>query len=147
MTNNWYIVSVSCEKTLDNGTRKKVTEKYLVDAMTPSEAELRFIKTFGEFFSEFKVKSISEESISEMFYADGLDQVRWYKAVVAFISLDEKTGTEKKRKSNMYVQAPSFKSALVNLNNGMKGTMSDWEVSSITETPVVDVIKCDDNQE
>ena len=52
---------------------------------------------------------------------------------------DEKSGMEKRTPSYMLVQAADFETALKNLNAGMKGTMADWTIVSITETPLMDV--------
>ena len=58
-----------------------------------------------------------------------------------FIALDEKSGIEKKSPSTMLVQAANFENAVNNLNDGMKGTMADWYIHTITETNIVDVIR------
>ena len=68
---------------------------------------------------------------------------RWYKAKVNFVTLDEKKGVEKRTASYMYVQASEFSKALQNLMEGMKGTMSDFEVAAINETNLLDVFKED----
>ena len=46
--NNWYECKVKYEKTLETGTQKKVTEAYLVDAMSFTEAENRIIEDFND---------------------------------------------------------------------------------------------------
>ena len=43
----------------------------------------------------------------------------------------------------MMVQAADFKTALENLLKGMKGTMADYEIASITETLIMDVFRYD----
>ncbi|MCQ2231381.1 MAG: DUF4494 domain-containing protein [Paludibacteraceae bacterium] len=147
MTNNWYIVSVGLERVLETDTSKKVTEKYLVDAMTPSEAELRLIMELKDVIvGEFKVKSIVEEKISEMFFGDSPEGSKWYKAAVNLISLDEKSGAEKKTKSVMYILDTDIDNAIVSLKKGMRGTVLDWEIFSITETQIIEVVNADNQQ-
>lgn len=136
--NNWYECRVKFEKVLENGTQKKVTEVYLVDAMSFTEAENRIIEEMTPYISgEFEVTAVKKDRISEMFIDPEGD--KWYRAKVMFITLDEKSGVEKKSASTMLVQASSFEVAVKNLTEGMKGTMSDWEINSIAETTLMDV--------
>ena len=84
---------ISYEKTMENGTQKKVTEPYLVDALSFTEAEARIIEEMKPFISgEFKVEAVKRARICELFTGEG---DRYYKARVAFVTLDEKTGAEK----------------------------------------------------
>jgi len=136
--NNWFECKVKYEKTLETGTQKKVTEAYLVDAMTFTDAEARIIEEMTPFISgEFEVTAVKKARISELFQDPDGD--KWYRCKVMFITLDEKSGLEKKSASTMLVQARSFQEAVKNLNDGMKGTMSDWEINTIAETTLMDV--------
>ncbi|MBP5680346.1 MAG: DUF4494 domain-containing protein [Bacteroidales bacterium] len=136
--NNWYECRVKFEKVLENGTQKKVTEVYLVDAMSFTEAENRIIEEMTPYISgEFEVTAVKKDRISEMFIDPEGD--KWYRAKVMFITLDEKSGAEKKSASIMLVQAKDFQTAIKNLENGMKGTMSDWEINTLSETVIMDV--------
>ena len=135
---NWYECKIKYEKTLETGTQKKVTESYLVDAMTFTEAENRIIEEMTPFIvGEFEVTAVKKERISELFIDPQGD--KWYRAKVNFITLDEKSGAEKKSASTMLVQASDFQRAVKNLEDGMKGTMSDWEINTISETALMDV--------
>ena len=136
--NNWYECKVKYEKTLETGTQKKVTEAYLVDAMSFTEAEKRIIEEMTPYIvGEFEVAAVKKARISELFIDPEGD--KWYRAKVMFITIDEKTGVEKKAASNMLVQASDFQRAVKNLEDGMKGTMSDWEINTISETLLMDV--------
>ena len=66
------------------------------------------------------------------------DAYRYYKVKVAFISLDEKSGIEKKTTSAMLVQAKDFKNAYDRFIDAMKGSISDYEITSIAETKILD---------
>jgi len=138
MTGNWYECRVKFEKVIENGTQKKVTEAYLVDALSFTEAENRIIEEMKPYITgEFEVTAVKKEKIAEIFIDPNGD--RWYKAKVIYISLDEKSGVEKKTSQNMLVQANDFNQALSNLTKGMRDTMSDWEVNTIAETTLMDV--------
>ena len=56
-----------------------------------------------------------------------------------FISFDEKKQVEKRLPQIMLVQASDFKTALANLLEGMKGTLADYEIATISETMIMDV--------
>lgn len=135
--NNWYECKIRYEKTLETGTQKKVTESYLVDAMSFTEAESRIIEEMTPYISgEFEVSAVKKARISELFIDPQGD--KWYRCKVMFITIDEK-GTEKKSAATMLVQAGTFEDAVNNLKDGMKGTMSDWEINNIQETTLMDV--------
>ena len=139
---NWFECKVRYVRMLETGMQKAVNEPYLVDALSFTEAEARITEEMQPYISgEFKVDSVKRVRVSEMFFDETGD--RWYKAKVNFVTLDEKKGVEKRTASYMYVQATEFSKALQNLMEGMKGTMSDFEVASITETTLLDVFKED----
>ena len=138
MMHNWFETKISYEKEIEGGMMKKVTEPYLVDALSFTEAEARIIKEMTPFMSgEFTVANIKRANYTEIFEDEAGD--RWYKAKVIFISIDEKSGAEKKTASNMLVQALNIHQAIENLDKGMKGTMADYEIASMTETMLMDI--------
>ena len=137
---NWFECKVRYDKMMENGVVKKVNEPYLVDALSFTEAESRIIEEQTPFISgDFSVSAVKRTKISEIFWDDSAD--KWYLVKVAFITIDEKTGAEKKASSLILTQAAGFKDALDHFLEGMKGTMADFEIQSITETPLMDVYK------
>ena len=97
---NWFECKVSFEKIMENGAQKKVTEPYLVDALSFTEAEARIIEEIRPFVSgEFTVTDIKRARLSELFFNENGD--RFYKIKVYFITLDEKSGAEKKTAAQM----------------------------------------------
>lgn len=134
----WFETSVRYDKMSENGRVKKVTEKYLFDALSFTEAESRTIESLKPFISgDFTVSAAKKTKIAGILFKEGGD--RWYLAVVNFINLDEKTGCDKKTASQILVQANNFEEALKSLNEGMHGTLSDWEIVSLSETTYMDV--------
>ena len=135
---SWFECKVSFEKVLENGMQKKVTEPYLVDALSFTEAEARIIEEIRTFISgEFTVTDIKRARLSELFFNENGD--RFYKIKVYFITLDEKSGAEKKTAAQMLAQACTLKEAIAVLEEGMKGTMADYTIASVTETMLMDV--------
>lgn len=136
----WIKTSVRFDKTMENGAIKRVTEPYLVDALSFTEAEARIIEEVTPFISgEFTVSAVKKSKVSEIFWDESGD--RWYQVKSAFITIDEKTGAEKRSNTVFMVQASNFKNAYDNFMQGMKGTIADFEIISITETPIMDVFK------
>ena len=135
---NWFEGKIKYEKTAEEGKIVKVTEAYLIDALSFTEAEARLNKEMQPFISgEFFTTTIRRARINELFANANGDT--WYKSKVWFISLDEEKGIEKRTACTMMVQANNVKEAWDGLQEGMKGTMADYEVASITETTILDV--------
>ena len=135
---NWFECKISYEKMMENGVQKKVTEPYLVDALSFTEAEARIIEEMKPFISgEFIVMDIKRARITELFFNENGD--RYYKFKVFFITLDEINGSEKKTAMQMLAQASDIKEAIAVLENGMKGTMADYVIASVSETQIMDV--------
>lgn len=134
--------AVTYGKRMENGLEKNVTEKYLVDALSFTEAEARIIEEIQPFISgEFKVSGINRAHYSEVFLSNDSSADKFYKIRINYITLDEKTGTEKRTIAKMLVQAGSFEDALSNFEKGMRGTLADYEIIEISETPIVDVFE------
>ena len=126
------------EKTLENGMQKKVTELYIVDALSFTEAESRIIGEMSCFISgEFEVVSEKITNYSELVQSPDGD--RWYRAKVVFKTLDEKTMNEKKQAQYYLVQAKDIDNAKSTLEQFMHGTMADWELEALQETKIMDV--------
>ena len=137
----WFECKVKYDKLVENGQQKTVTEPYLVEALSLTEAEARIIDEVSTLVNgEMKVTAVKRTNIAEIFW-DEADGDRWYKVKVNFITIDEKTAVEKKTANFIMVQANGFKAACDNFMQGMKGTMADFEIASITETAILDVFK------
>ena len=140
MMKRYYEVKARFEKTMENGMQKKVKETYLFDAMSFSEAETRAAEELVPFASgEFEVTDIKRAGYTELFPSDSESADKWYAVRVAFITLDERSGKEKKTKAEYLVQVAEINHARTNFIEGMKGTMADYEIVSIKETPIMDV--------
>lgn len=144
----WFECKIRYEKTTDNGMNKKVTELYLVDALSFTEAEARVIEEITPFISgDFTVSDIKRANYSELFFSDEESADRWYKCKLAFITLDEKSGAEKRTCTNILVEASDLRDAVKKLDEGMKGTMADYQQCSISETAIIDVYPYHDKPE
>ncbi|MFV0587522.1 DUF4494 domain-containing protein [Bacteroides reticulotermitis] len=137
---NWFECRIRYEKLMENGKEKKITEPYLVDALSFTEAEARIIEEMTPFISgEFTVKAVKTAKYSELFTSEEESADRWFKCKLIFITLDEKSGAEKKTSTQILVQAADLRDAVKKLDEGMKGTMADYQIGSVAETPIMDV--------
>lgn len=142
--NNWFECKVKYEKTMENGLTKKVSEPYLVDAISFTEAEKRTIEEIRPFMTgEFVISDIKRANYSEVFFCDAESADRWFKCKLSFITLDEKSGAEKKTNSYALVQAGDLREAIKYLDEQMKGTIMDYQIASVAETMIMDVYPYD----
>lgn len=135
---NWFECKVRYDKTQDDGMIRTVTESFLLDALSYTEAEQKIIEEVTPFISgEFSIVDIKRRKFAETFLNDSGD--RFYKVRLQFLSLDEKSGTEKRTNVNMLVQASTLKEALETVEKEMEKTMIDYEFHTIIETPILDI--------
>ncbi|MFT0263780.1 DUF4494 domain-containing protein [Bacteroides faecis] len=140
MMHTWFEVKIRYEKVAENGMQKKVTEPYLFDALSFTESEGKCIEEMTPFISgEFIVSDIKRANYSEIFFSEEESADRWFKCKLVFITLDEKSGAEKKTSTHVLVQASNLRDAVKKLDEGMKGTMADYQIASVSETPIMDV--------
>lgn len=135
---NYIETKVKFDKMMENGVTKRVTEPYLIPALTFTEAEANIIDEVRPFISgDFSVEAVKKTKIADVFpcKAGG----NWYQAKAAFIALDERTGAEKKTTTIYMVQAVDFDTALDNFKDAMKGTLGDWELTALSLTNILDV--------
>lgn len=139
-TANWFECKIRYKKTMEDGLEKMVTEGYVVDALSFTEAEQRVMEEVSAYISgEFEVRDIKKASYGEVFFSDAETADRWYKAKLQFIAIDEKS--EKEKRSNVYylVNAGTFTGAVKNIEEVMAGTMVDYVIASVAETALMDV--------
>lgn len=141
-TSTWFETRVRYDKTMEDGQDKKVTEQYVVEALSFSEAEKRITEEMSHYVSgEFGVKAIKLAAYSETFFSDIYTDDKWFKAKLAFITLDEKTDKEKRTPVTYLVQAASLDKARAYVKEVMEKTLIDYDVISISETHFIDVFE------
>ena len=139
MTNNWFECKVKYVKIDEvSGKEKKVSEPYLVDAVSFTEAEARIHKELEQRIGgEFNVTNISKSNVTELYPNENGD--RWYKAKVSFVDVDEASGKEKKANNYMLTEANNVKQAYEFLEESLSTMIVPYEIHSITESPLMDV--------
>ena len=119
---------------------KKVSEQYVVDALSFTEAEKRVTEEMSSYISgEYEVANIKKAAYGEIFFSDVDTDDKWYRAKLQFITLDEKTAKEKRQNVNYLVQAKSLMDAVKSIDEVMGGTMIDYQIAAVAETMIMDV--------
>ena len=140
--NRWFECKVKMDVMQDDGTTKPLPFVYLVDALNFTEAESRVIEEVKPFaHGNLDVTDIKRVKYAEIFPSDSDVADKWYKVRCLFITLDEKTQTEKEIANNMLVQAGTFHDAVENFGKGMKGSLMDYRIASLAETKIMDVFR------
>lgn len=138
----WFECRIRYEKTMEDGMQKKVTENYVVDALSFSEAEERITEEMSSYVSgEFDVADIKIAPYAEVFFADNDIADKWYRAKLAFITIDEKTQKEKRSSINYLINAGSLNGAVKNIDEVMSQSMVDYLIVSVNETTIMDVFE------
>ena len=139
-TAEWFECKIRYAKTAEDGSTKRVTELYAVDALSFTEAEQRITEEMSAYISgEFEVADIKKAAYKEVFFADSDSADRWYKARLQFITIDEKTDKEKRATATYLVNAGSLPTAVRGVDELMSGTATDYATVSVAETQIMDV--------
>lgn len=120
-----------------SGKEKKVSETYLIDAVSFTEAESRIYNEMESMIrGEFVVTNIRKANYTEIFGNEDGDI--WYKSKISFASVDEKSGKEKKVSNQILVLASNVKDAFDKIHQGMGGMTIDFDINAIAESPILD---------
>lgn len=139
-TADWFLCKIRYEKTTEDGAQKKVTEQYILDALSFAEAEARILNEMASYVSEgIEVSEIDRAAFKEVFFSDDCMDDKWYKAKLQFITIDEKSEKEKRTNVCYLVQGGSLEQARKNIDEVMSGTMIDYVIAAVIETKIMDV--------
>lgn len=141
-TANWFECILRYERTQEDGLQKKVTETYVVDALSFTEAEARITEEMKQYISgDFEVKNINPCPFHEIIFSEEATDDRWFLARLDFITIDGKTEKEKHAYVSYLIQASIFDAAKSYIQQVMSGTMVDYVIKSIKETKYLDVFQ------
>lgn len=142
-TSKWFECTCQYEKMMEDGCMKKTKETNVVDALSFTEAEARFVEEMSAYISgSCDVTAIKIAPYTEVFFNDEDESAdRWYKVRLDFITINEKTEKEKRDKVTYLFQAGSFEQAKKSVVDVMDGTMIDYEIAEIKETKLWSVFE------
>ena len=138
----WFEAKLRYDKVHDNGSEKKVTESFVIEALSFGEAERIAMEFLGSLVSgEIQVININPTKFNEVIFNEEESCDRYYKAKLQFITLDEKTGKEKPKHFYYLVQASSFDNCKDTIRKMNQPTLIDYQIAAVSETKIVDVVE------
>ena len=136
----FFEVKIQYQKMQEDGKEKKVTEQYVVEAMSFTEAESRIAEEMLP-YTDGDLDVVSEKiaPFNEIFISDNSTDDKWFVSKVGFITLDEKTAKEKKQTFRYLVQAATSEIALDYTKEMLSHGMSEYSIDSVHDTQTLDV--------
>ena len=136
----FYEVKVQYHKMLEDGKEKNVTEHYVVEALSFTEAEARIIEEMNPYISgEFDVVSEKIAPYNEILISDSLNDDKWFISKVSLITIDEKTAKEKKTSLRLLVQADTSETAFEYTKKLFDSSMIEFSIDAVKDTPTLEV--------
>jgi hypothetical protein len=134
----WFECKVKYVKVTESGREQTVTENFLLDAVSFTDAETRITRQMREMVKgEFSVTDIRKSRIAEVFpYENG---EWWFKATINLVTVDEEAGKEKKLRTQYLIMADDIKEALKRLDESLSFMVIPYVVSSLAVSSIVDV--------
>jgi len=143
--NSWFTVKVKYTKQLENGTFKRVSEPYLLAAMTFTDAEARIYEELGTTIrGEFLVTGIARTDIHDIFQYD--ESEAWFKAKISYDKLEEEGDKKKTISQNFLVSAETVKEAYERIVESLSTLMIDYQITQIIASPIVDIFPYNDSE-
>lgn len=133
----WFSCKVKYAVQQENGKQTMKSEQYLVDALSFTEAEARLYTELGSTIPEFMLSSVAKMNLADIFHYD--DAETWYKCKVVYVSVDEKTGKEKKVPNTMLVSAHSAKMAYERMEESLSTMIVPFEITDINLTAIIEI--------
>lgn len=138
----WYETTVRYDRQTEDGGQKKVSEVYVVDALSFAEAEQRITEEMEPYCSgKFDVKKIAIAPYTEVFFSEDEEDDKFFRATVALIMLDERTGKGKKYNVTYLVQANNIETARRYVVDAFSNTAMEYEINRLVETKILDVFE------
>lgn len=143
----FFICKVEIE-TYEEGLAKKVTNQYAVDAISFGEAEQRITEHLSPYCDgEMDIKDIKIANFGEVYFTDDDADEKFFTAKLDFITVDERSGKEKRLPKYFLYQSSSLDEAVKAVNESMKGTLIDFDKTEVKDSKIVEVIEYNGNEE
>ena len=136
---NWFECKVKYEKPNEGGKASRVTETFLVDAFTFTDAEARITEKMTEALScDFLVTAVNKSKLTDIL-PDNDEPDYWYRCKVVLVDIDEKSGKEKKITNLMLVEASGLKDACERLEQHLSTVIVPWDLTAVTLSPILEI--------
>ena len=135
----WYECKVTHTVISEDGW-KTVTEPYLVEALSVTEAATRITAELDGDGGDVTIEGVTRKRLQEVFLEVGELEYPFYLAKVALTTLDEKSGAEREQTYAYLIEAETLKDAMLRLEAEFRRSVSDWELLSLSKSPIVEVV-------
>ena len=136
----YFLAGVRGNKRDEKGYVRRVMDRYLVDAINPTEAETKIVKELASVYEGISIEKLEMKETMEKTSPND-DGYFYYEVSIAFLSLDEKTGKEKSTSRKMYVLASGFDAAKSMVDEYTKGFAGSFTIESIRLTKILDLVQ------
>lgn len=134
----WFSVKVKYAKETEEGLLKAITEQYLVDAVSFTEAEAIIYDRLGsQIRGDFQVTHIAKSNIVDLFFYEDADV--WHKCKIQYIVADGDSGKEKKVTQYMLVTANGVPQAHERIQESLSNMLVSFQVPDVVETKIIEV--------
>lgn len=138
----WYSCKVKYNKEQENGMLKQVTEAYLVDALSYTEAEARIYEAMErDLNGEFAVTMITKTNLSEIIKEENETAEEWWKAKVIYTTVDGDSEKEVRINNYFLVAADNISECVNKVNEFLKSMLVPYAIPSVTLTKIIDVFE------
>ena len=137
----YYECKVAYQKEVGDGKLQKQNDVYLIQAVSFADAETRVLEEVKPFV--FMGQEIEMKTIKKVQYTEVLPNPQghfFFKAKVLLTTVDENAGKEKKISTSMLIQEVDMESAYKALNQFMKNSITDYEITNLQVTNIIDVL-------
>ncbi len=133
----WFLCKIRYRKEAENGKQITINESYLVDSVSFTDAETRIYKELESIVKDFTLTSVSQMKVADVFHYE--DAETWFKCKVQYISLDEKSGKEKKIQNLMLITAENVKQAYERIEESLKTMLVPFDITDINITNIIEI--------
>ena len=139
MMQTWFESKAKYMKVSESGKEQMVTENFLLDAVSFTDAESRMIWQLQQMVKkgEFSVIDIKKSKIAEVFSYDTGEW--WFKVTINLVTIDEEAGREKKLRTYYLIMADDINEVLKRLDESLSYLVIPYVVTAIAVSTIVDV--------
>lgn len=135
-------VKVRLIKVQEDGGLKQVSEVYLVETANFGVAERTVQEEIAPTASsDFDIVAIARKNYAEVLREQEDEAEKWFHCKLNLVTLDEKSGREKKSPFDLLVNADTAMDAHKRVDEHMKGSISDYVVEKVEETKILEVFE------
>ncbi len=142
----WFICKVKYQKQDEKGNVKKISDQYMVDAVSFTEAEARIYEKLGSVLpGEFYIANISKTNVTDIFHYKDSDI--WHKCKMTYSLEVEGSGKERKVTNYILLTAPNAKTAYDRVYESLNNMLVEFRVPEVAESPIVEVFPYESEEE